>query len=81
MEHKSGELESISIEAAENGYMVMCRMCPPKAKKGHMNEYQEPERYVYETADAALKKVKEMLGGIRQAKGVRGLAGVGASVV
>ena len=77
---KRGEIEAISIEAAENGYMVVCRYAPAKAKKpekecGPTCAYVEPERYVYETPAAVLKKVGALLGGIKKKGG--GLAGMG----
>lgn len=73
---KHGEIESITIEAAENGYMVMCRCAQPKAKKGETCPYVEPERYVYETSDAALAKVGTMLAKVKKARG-GGMTGMG----
>lgn len=73
------ELERITIESAENGFMVTCQYAAPKPKKGENNVpgWVEPERYVYESSAAVLKKVGQALGGLKKAKG-RTLADVGA---
>jgi hypothetical protein len=78
------ELERITIESAENGFMVSCQMAPPKPKKPSKGEpqfpsYQEPERYVYESAGAVLKKIGQMLGGLKKEKSERTLETIGSA--
>ena len=75
------ELESIRIESAENGWMVSCAYAPPKPKKGDKGPmpYQEPERYVYESADAVLKKIGSVLGGLKAPKAAKSLATISES--
>lgn len=74
-----GELESIRIEAAENGFMVSCSYAPKKAKKGEMQSWPEPERYVYAKPEQVAAKVTAMLaGGMGKKRG--GLATIGEKV-
>jgi len=77
---KHGELRSITVEAAANGFMVTCQYEPPKTKKGQ-ESWVEPDRYVYESAEAVLKKIGLLLnaGGLGKAKGGRSLAAVGGA--
>ena len=74
------DLERITIESAENGYMVTCQYAAPKPKKGdkNMHSWVEPERYVYADAAGVLKKIGQVLGGLKKSKGGRSLSDVGA---
>lgn len=74
-------IESIRIENAENGYMVVCHyeQNPTKTKSSGLSAsaYQEPERYVFRTPEEVCAKVRTLLGGkMRKASGSR-LADVG----
>lgn len=50
-----GELESIRIEKASNGFTVFCshKPKPSKSKDGGLIGYVEPEKYVFSGKDAA----------------------------
>ena len=60
------KLERISIELAENGFTVNCHYKAEegKGKKGEpaAMTYHEPEKHVFESAEATLKFVSGKLG-------------------
>ena len=65
--HKSnrGELQSCSVEPAENGFTVRCSY-RPAAKKGNgvnsmTDSWPEPEIMVFESAKSAAKYVQDTL--------------------
>jgi hypothetical protein len=80
MPKETTDLERITVESAENGFMVTCQYAAPKPKKGDKNmpTWVEPQRYVYADAAGVLKKIGQVLGGLKKSKGGRTLADVGA---
>ena len=51
----------IEVEAAKNGYTITVHKEHKEDAASHEVMYQEPERYVAETEEEALKIVKENL--------------------
>jgi len=80
MPKETTDLERITVESAENGFMVTCQYAAPKPKKGDKNmpTWVEPQRYVYADAAGVLKKIGQVLGGLKKSKGGRSLSDVGA---
>lgn len=58
---KEGELRSIRIEIAENGYTVECNHAPAKSDRNGPSFYQESKEYVFESPEKVLAYVKSKL--------------------
>lgn len=57
-----GELRSVRVEAAENGFTVSVEFEPKKTgKKNEPSSYVPPEQYVFESSKDAARFVQETL--------------------
>ena len=56
-----GDLRSIRITKAENGFSISCDYEPKPGKKNEPSPYIPPEEYVFETSESVSSFVKEML--------------------
>lgn len=65
---KPGDLLSIHIDVAENGFVGSCRHEPPKPKKGEYPGYAEPAQYVLADVDAVKAFIDQKVGGAKKKK-------------
>ena len=63
---KPGEVESLSIERADNGFTVRICQKQPKLKKGEMRDYDAGrELEVYNSLDDMLARVRKAFEGVK----------------
>ena len=56
------DIRSIRIEKAANGFTVSCEHEPKPSKKDAPYHYESPEQYVFESGDAVMDFMGEIMG-------------------
>ena len=59
---KMGDMESIHVERAKNGFSVSCRYKAKESKKNEPMPYMEPEQYVFKSAEEVATFMEHALG-------------------
>lgn len=61
-----GDLETISIDKAKNGFIVTERRASKPQKSGEPYNYVEPEKFAFSSADEAIAHVTKCIGGKKE---------------